>query len=278
MLFFNYLKSTIMSKIVMGVTGVILVLFIIGHSIGNLQVFVGKEALNNYAYFLQSLGEILWIIRIVLLLCLIFHIITSIRLKFLNLGAKSQKYRVRNYINAKLTARTMIWTGIMVFAFLAYHLLHFTIGVTNPKDYEHHDYYEKNASSFIKNPFESMQGNQKQMEDIIANNKYTIVKYEGESYLKNPHTKVLFVRHDVYYMVVKGFQNPLITILYIIGVILLGFHLNHAIQSAFQTLGFNHPSYTPKIIAGSTILSTIVVIFFISVPIACLLRIVGGSL
>lgn len=267
MILINYLKSTILSKVVMAVTGVILVLFIIGHTIGNLQVFMGREVLNNYAAFLQSLGEILWIIRIVLILSLIFHIITSVRLKFLNLSAKPQKYKIRNYVRAKLTSRTMIWTGIMAFLFLTYHIMHFTLGIVDPTDYGHKDYFEKKVAYYT----------QSQNLAMPNANEHNAAMYEGKAYTEIPGTKLLFERHDVYYMMIKGFQKWEISAIYIVFVILLGFHLNHAVQSCFQTLGYNHPKYTPKIIKGSTILSTIIVLCLISIPITILLGLVGGS-
>jgi len=323
----------------MAVTGVILVLFVIGHCVGNMQVFIGKDAFNSYAYFLQErLGELLLIIRIGLIVAAVFHIITSVRLKFLNLDAKPTKYQVKNYVVAKLTSRTMIWTGIMIFAFLTYHILHFTMGVVHPEDFNKTDYYVTNAVSVEK------VGNLTQEEieasdeclkkdlviisksgkdeccskesgttthmgkdaccvnetkkiakdnnatlnkaegsdecctkDSVTSFKENFVKYNGRLYKVEGDEPILSERHDAYAMVVSGFQKPLVSILYIIGVILLGFHLNHAIQSSFQTLGYNNPKYFPKIIAGSTILSIILVICYISIPISILLGLVGGG-
>jgi len=252
----------------MAVTGVILVLFIIGHTVGNLQIYLGRETYNNYAYFLQSLGELLWIIRIALLLSLIFHIITSIRLKIMNLAAKPQKYQVKNYIKAKLTSRTMIWTGIMAFVFIAYHLLHFTMGVINPQDFGHKEYYEKNVSYYYS---------QGQCMGMQQTEEQTNIKFEGKAFSEIPGSKLLFERHDVYYNLIKSYQKLPISLFYVVFVIFLGFHLNHAIQSAFQTLGFNHPKYTPKIIACSKCLSTILVLCLISIPITVYLGLVGGG-
>jgi len=257
---FDYLKSTILSKIVMAVTGIILVLFIIGHSLGNLQIYIGKETFNTYAQFLQSLGELLWIIRIFLFLCLAFHIITSIKLKFYNWGAKPQKYKVKNYIKANLRSRTMIWTGLMIFAFLVYHILHFTMGITNPKDYNMHERYVKKETFGVLSP------------QAIA-----IMKELPDIFPKDELYKVVLERHDVYDMVVKGFKNLWISLAYIIGVILMGFHLSHAIQSMFQTLGWNNPRYFPSVIAGSDTLATLIVIALISIPITILLGMVGGG-
>lgn len=228
---FGYLKSTILSKWVMAITGLILGLFITGHAIGNMQVFLGREVYNAYAHFLQSLGELLWAIRAFLVLCLVLHIITSVRLKFLNLAAKPDKYQVKNYIKASLTSRTMIWTGIMIFAFLVYHLLHFTMGYIDNANYGHPEIYKP--------------------ENFLL----------GES----------FVRHDVWGMLIKGFMQPAIAIPYIIAVIILGFHVNHAVQSMFQTLGWNHPKYFGAIQKLSIAYAFLLTLMYLSNPVIVLI-------
>jgi len=281
MILINYLKSTILSKFVMAITGVILVLFVIGHCVGNLQVFLGKDAFNSYAYFLQErLGELLWLIRIGLIAAAEIHIITSVWLKFLNWGAKPTKYQVKNYVKARLTSRTMIWTGIMIFAFLTYHILHFTMGVVHPEDYNKTDYYVTNAVSVDKvnnGTLNDTEGSDECCAEGTATNaKESIINYNGSMYKVEGDEPILSERHDAYAMVISGFQKPLVSILYIIGVILLGFHLNHAIQSSFQTLGYNNPKYFPKIVAGSTILSILIVLCYIAIPISILLGLVGG--
>jgi succinate dehydrogenase / fumarate reductase cytochrome b subunit len=83
---------------------------------------------------------------------------------------------------------------------------------------------------------------------------------------------------NVYYMVVKGFQNYAVSIFYIVAVVLMGFHLNHAIQSAFQSLGINHPKYNPILRGIGPLLAYIVVIGLISLPITIMFRLVGGNL
>ncbi len=253
----SYLKSTILSKVVMAATGIILLLFIVGHMLGNMQVFLGAETFNHYAQFLQGLGEFLWIIRLVLIFSLILHIITSVYLNFLNNAAKPIKYQVKRYVSAKLTSRTMIWTGIMIFAFLSYHLLHFTMGVTNPEDYNYHEYYEGN--SFV-------------VEDDAQGAALENIENSGKE-----KQEVISERHDVYKMVVLGFRNPYISLAYIVGVVLLGFHLSHAIQSAFQTLGVTGQKFTPRMVTASIWFSVIIVILYISIPISIFLGLVGGK-
>ncbi len=263
----SYLKSSILSKWVMAVTGIVLVGFLIGHTVGNLQVFIGKEAYNAYAAFLQGLGELLWLVRGFLFVCLVLHVITSIRLKFLNLSAKPEKYQYKSYLKAKLTSRTMIWTGIMIFAFLTYHLLHFTAGVTNPDDYNHHEVLVSEKSAIAIDT-----------KGQKVPPQYKTIEANGTSYVIQEEAKTSLERHDVFKMVVLGFKDPLISGIYILGVVLLGFHLAHAVQSAFQTAGFNHPKYFPAIEKGSVVLSVLIVIGMIAVPIGILTGIVGGGI
>lgn len=263
----SYLKSSILSKWVMAVTGIILVLFIVGHTLGNMQVFLGKETFNTYAAFLQGLGEILWVVRGALFLSLVLHIITSVRLKLLNLSAKPTKYQYKSYLKAKLTSRTMIWTGIMIAAFLTYHLLHFTAGVTNPDQYNVHEYVIKEKSALAIDT-----------KGQKVPPQYKTTEINGATYVIQEDAKAAIERHDVYQMVILGFKDPAVSIAYIIGVVLLGFHLAHAIQSAFQTAGFNHPKYFNMIEKGSVALATIIVLCLISIPISILTGLVGGTI
>jgi succinate dehydrogenase / fumarate reductase, cytochrome b subunit len=293
MALFDYLKSTLLSKVVMAVTGVILVLFLIGHCIGNMQVYIGQETFNAYAHFLQGLGELLWVIRIVLFLCLVFHIITSIRLKWLDYKAKGQKYKIKKYLKATLTGRTMIWTGILVFVFLAFHLLHFTTGTIDSENFSKNnpEYYQKEVvvvEDKVQNEEGEIigtknQGIRKEYPDKILKDEVTakecenIIPFEGKLYEKDDDI-ILFARPDAWSMVVKSFKQPFYSISYIILVIIVGFHLSHAIQSAFQTLGLNHPKYNGFYRATGPVLSTILVLCFISIPISVLTGLVGGCL
>ncbi len=263
MALFDYLKSTIWSKVIMAVTGVLLVLFVTGHVVGNSLIYFGKEPFNAYAHFLQSLGEILWLIRITLLVALILHIITSISLKLRNLGAKPTKYEVKRYVKAKLSARTMIWTGIMIFAFITYHLLHFTFGAIDSENFSRNnpDYYKVEAVIAENEADEQSEG--------------PYIEYAGKK-MKAEDDEVFFVRPDAYSMVVKDFQNPITAIIYIIGVLLLGYHLAHAVESAFQTLGINHPLYNGFLRALGPVWAAIVALGFAAIPLSVLLGLVGG--
>ncbi len=129
----RFVKSSIGSKLLMAVTGVILLLFVIGHMLGNLQIFLGQDALNTYAEKLRGISLLLWIVRISLLVITLIHIVTSLRLSWLNRQARSLPYVYKNTVQATLASRTMLYSGLLVLAFVLYHLMHFTWGITNPE-------------------------------------------------------------------------------------------------------------------------------------------------
>jgi len=118
----------------MALTGLVIVGFLFGHAAGNLQYFLGPDAYNTYAAALQGLGEILWAIRGFLIVCIILHIISAVYLRLYNNAAKPTHYKVKKYVKSKLTARTMLWTGIMILAGVTLHLLHFTTGTIQVND------------------------------------------------------------------------------------------------------------------------------------------------
>src|SRR5579862_368150 len=128
----SFWHSTTGKKIVMAVTGAILFLFVIGHMLGNLQVFEGPAKINAYGHFLHSLGEILWAERIGLLAAVVLHITATVQLALRNKKARPVGYSRREAINSSYAARTMYWSGPIVLAFVIFHLLHLTAGMIAP--------------------------------------------------------------------------------------------------------------------------------------------------
>jgi succinate dehydrogenase cytochrome b subunit len=122
--------SSVGRKIIMAVTGQILVFFILFHISGNSSIFF--HTLNAYAVFLHSLPVVVWGGRIVLLAVFGLHIWYGVVLKLENFSAKPQPYAVTRYRQATFAGRYQIWTGVIIAAFLLYHLLQFTFQVTNP--------------------------------------------------------------------------------------------------------------------------------------------------
>jgi succinate dehydrogenase / fumarate reductase cytochrome b subunit len=125
--------SSIGLKAVMGVTGAILVAFVVGHMLGNLQIFLGPDALNHYGQLLRTLPELLWAVRAVLVLAVVLHAAVAVRLTLENRAARGARYGKSRTIAVGIPARTLAWSGAAVGAFVAYHLMHFTFRTTHPE-------------------------------------------------------------------------------------------------------------------------------------------------
>ncbi|MGB5105706.1 MAG: succinate dehydrogenase cytochrome b subunit [Candidatus Zixiibacteriota bacterium] len=125
--------SSIGKKLFVAVTGAALLLFAFGHMVGNLQVFIGQDQINKYAHALQSLGAMLWVIRVGLIVMAVLHIFFAAKLKLENWKARPVGYAFKDTVQAGLASRTMIWSGLLIFCFIAYHLLHFTFMSIHPE-------------------------------------------------------------------------------------------------------------------------------------------------
>jgi len=125
----NIFKSSLGKKYIMAVTGFVLLLFVVGHLAGNLQIFLGPEAINRYGHFLQSNPELIWPARLFLLLMIALHIWSAVKLTLENKAARPIGYEEYNPIASSYASRTMLMSGIIIFVFIVYHLLHFTVQV-----------------------------------------------------------------------------------------------------------------------------------------------------
>ncbi len=121
--------SSLGKKYIMAITGLALVGFVIAHLLGNLQIFLGPEALNRYGNFLQTTPELVWPLRIGLLAMVLLHIFAAIALTRQNRAARPVAYAHYEVVAASYASRTMFMSGIIVFVFIIYHLLHFTVQV-----------------------------------------------------------------------------------------------------------------------------------------------------
>lgn len=147
------LGSSIGKKAVMALTGLALFGFIIGHLVGNLQVFIpdGGKALNDYSHMLKSKPVLLWGARIGLLVMLLMHVATAIRLALENSAARPVKYQAKTWREAGYAARTMMISGPLILLYVVYHLLHFTTGTVHPK-FDHEDVYRNVIVGFQNVP------------------------------------------------------------------------------------------------------------------------------
>ena len=118
--------SSVGKKMIVAVTGIILILFVVGHLLGNLQIFLGPDWINGYSQHLRDLGPLLWLIRIFLLCTVTIHIYLTIQLAIENRRARPNPYIDRAYVKASWASRHMIVSGLVVLAFIIFHLLHFT--------------------------------------------------------------------------------------------------------------------------------------------------------
>jgi len=149
-----FYRSSIGKKWVVAITGLMLVGFVIGHLIGNLQIFLPPDYINTYAYKLQALGPFLWIIRLGLLAAFALHVINTIALVKENRAARPERYAVKRTKRATTASLTMIISGLILLAFILFHLAHFTLGALPMKDINaidplgHHDVHRMMVSSF----------------------------------------------------------------------------------------------------------------------------------
>lgn len=124
------LKSVVGRKVLMAITGQCMVLFAVVHMMGNSSIFVGPDGINAYAKHLHDLGPLVWIFRAGLLSLASIHIFFGIQLTLENSAANPAGYAVKRQLKATFASSTMIWTGLVMMAFLIFHLLHFTARVT----------------------------------------------------------------------------------------------------------------------------------------------------
>jgi succinate dehydrogenase / fumarate reductase cytochrome b subunit len=213
-------QSSLGKKYVMAISGLLLLLFVIAHMIGNLQIFLGKEVINSYAHFLQSNPEILWPARIGLLVLAILHVTTALQLAAANRRARPVGYDDGKVYGASFASQAILFSGLIVLAFIIYHLLHFTIGV---------------------------------IQDEALTYRYSL---KGEPV------------HDVYRMMIQGFSNPWISMIYLICMGLLCLHLSHGVSAMFQSLGWRKKAYARVIDRSAKVAALVIFLGNSSIPIA----------
>ena len=247
-LFKGIFTTSLGKKYIMAITGAGLFGFIIAHLLGNLLVFAGPAALNEYAKKLHDLGPLLWVARLGLLGMVGLHIWSAIKLTIENREARSVEYASeplpvdrhrRDDIVAKFAARTMIFSGLIIAAFAFYHLAHYTWKVPQvnglPDDFE--TYYVE--------------------ADMVTSAK-------GEEG-KDPV--------DVYRMVITGFKVPWVTGFYVVAIALLCFHLSHGLSAMFQSLGLKNKIYGKWIDHGAKVAAVLIFLGYITIPLAVIVGI-----
>ncbi|HVF70196.1 MAG TPA: succinate dehydrogenase cytochrome b subunit [Chthoniobacterales bacterium] len=129
----SFYRSSVGKKMIVALTGVVLIAFVVGHLLGNLQIFLGPEWVNAYAEKLRHLGPVLWVIRGFLLINVLVHIFFTISLAIDNRRARPAGYKKKEHVKATFASRSMALSGLIVLAFILYHIAHFTVRVTDPR-------------------------------------------------------------------------------------------------------------------------------------------------
>lgn len=227
----TFIKSSIGRKMIVGLTGLMLVLFLAGHLAGNLTFFFGPEAINAYAAKLHSMPPaLLWSIRLGLLAVAGLHIILTLKLNSENLTARKQ-YEVKAHAKSTASSRYMIGTGVIILGFIVIHLLQFTI----------------RQGGFFNINYAALAPGQAQGAMLDGKEVY-----------------------NVFGMIVQGFSVWWVSLIYIIAMLCVCSHLQHGVQSIFQTCGLATRKTLPLITFVSRAYAWIITLGFISLPVAVL--------
>lgn len=147
-------RTTVGKKVAMAVSGALFVLFVIGHMLGNLKVYMGPVAFNAYAEGLREFGhpflargQFLWIVRVLLIASLVVHVVAALQLTRTSRAARRIGYRKHEAMEFSYASRTMRWGGVLLLAFVVYHLMHFTWGNAHP-DFVRGDAYHNFVAGF----------------------------------------------------------------------------------------------------------------------------------
>ena len=232
-------RSSLGKKYIMGVSGFVLVFFIFTHMMGNFQMFFGPYWINTYGQFLHDRHEVIWPARIVLLTMVVLHIWSAVRL-----WAENRKARMVGYANdppafaATYASRTIMMSGLIVGAFITYHVMHYAIEVP--------------AVNLLKDPLGMKAESLKTVD-------FRLLRDEGG-------------RPDIFTMIVLGFSHPLVAVFYLLALLLLCLHLSHGMRAMFQSVGWNWTfggvPHLPNLIAKWG--AVLIFIIYASIPLAVL--------
>jgi succinate dehydrogenase / fumarate reductase, cytochrome b subunit len=241
-------KSSLGKKYIMAVTGFILFLFVIGHLAGNLQIFLGREAINRYGHFLQSNPELIWPARIVLLLMVALHIWAAAKLSMENKAARPVAYETYVPTGSTYASRTMLMSGTIIFVFIIYHLLHFTVQTKaiNGTGQDFRNFNEPGPAG-------------------------AVAAAVGGAPAPGEKSAAQLGPHDIYKMMVIGFRVWWVSAFYILGMGLLCLHLSHGASSMFQSLGWKNDAYRPLLDKVARVVGALIFLGYASIPVAILL-------
>lgn len=238
----SFITSTIGRKVLMALSGLVLVLFVMGHMLGNLQIFLGADVINAYAYKLHHVmpPAALWAIRLFLLGTIAVHLWAAITLTIDNRKARPQSYDDDKMVQATYSSRTMRMSGIILLAFILFHIAHFTVRNVPTMAYE--------------------------KEGVLEPTEVPLVK-SGEAVIKEGKPIMTFNVND---MMIAGFEVWWVSAFYIIATGLLCMHLTHGVSSMFQSVGLRNKLWRARLGRAALVYGWVVFIGFAVIPIAAL--------
>ena len=272
------LKSSIAKKYWMAFTGLFLCLFLAGHLAGNLQLLVPNNALNfnKYALFMTT-NPAVKILSYVTYLSILFHAIDGIMLTIQNKKARPIGYAKTDGSSSSFASRNMAVLGTLILVFIVTHMVNFwakmhfdqnmplqtiTVEVMGQKQ----ELYMMTNDGYMATAQVA-----KTKEEATKTGAQVYIKNRTEFYNTQADVKVGEGYKDLYKITVAFFKDPkyglIATILYVVAMGVLAFHLLHGFQSAFQSMGLNSPSWTPKIKLFGKLFAIIVPILFAIIPI-----------
>ena len=218
--------SSLGKKYLMALSGFVLIGFVFVHMAGNLQILMGQEKINAYAYTLQSLPlPLLWGSRLFLLLAVVVHAVTAYQLVKENRAARPNRNDIEKTQRAGIASLKMGLTGSILLLFIVFHLLHFTTRTIYPE-------YSEMLTT-----------------------------------VGSPNSNEI---HDVYSMVLAGFQHTWVSVFYVVAMFLLCGHLAHGVSSAFQSLGLRTENWRIKLDLVAKAYAWVIFVGFSIVPILVL--------
>lgn len=244
--------SSLVKKYLMALTGLVLVGFVCGHMAGNLQMFLHPDWINEYAYKLQHLPYgLLWVVRAVLLVCVIIHVVTAVQLVLENKKARPQNYVGQQALASSFAARTMRYSGLILLAFIVYHILHYTVKL----DATLPEYAHETQLAGVEGPH-----------GMTSRTLWGVYdKLSAHGAVAPADMQPI---HNVYGMVAAGFSSPLVAIAYIISMGLLMMHLSHGVSSMFQSLGLRNEIWRKRLGIIAKVVAVVVFLGFASLPAA----------
>lgn len=275
-----FIKSSIAKKYWMALTGLFLCLFLVGHLIGNLQLIVktgeeGRRAFNEYAYFMTHNPAIM-VLSYLTYFSILFHAIDGLALFIQNKKARPVSYAyTKPSANSSLASRSMALLGTLVLVFIATHMSNFWWKMKVSDEVPMHTYIAKADKN---TPYEVDKTEFYFTQSGLYPKDSSMVTEKGlDLYMKGTNVKLTTGYKDLHTVVMEFFSKNnksdsgvplglLGMLFYVFSMAVLGFHLWHGFASAFQSLGLNHPKYSPMISMIGKGFAVVIPLLFAVIP------------